>query len=87
MLEQKIQAKITKRLQSDGWVVVKLLKTTMNGIPDLMALKDGVTKFIEVKQPTGVLSEIQKLRVRQLREMGFDVNIWIDYNQDYEIRN
>lgn len=83
MLESAIQSSIKKKLESDGWVVVKLIKTSMNGIPDLLALKDGCCRFIEVKQPKGVLSEIQKYRIDQLKEIGFDVRVWIGYEQDY----
>jgi len=55
----------------------------MNGIPDLMALKDGKTMFIEVKTPKGILSELQKIRIEQLRKQGFEVKIWTDYGVDY----
>lgn len=55
----------------------------MNGIPDLMALKDGKTMFIEVKKPKGILSELQKIRIEQLRKQGFEVKIWTDYGVDY----
>ena len=72
MTEQQIQKKITDQLTTDGWFVVKLMKTSINGIPDLMALKNGTTKFIEVKKPRGVISEIQKYRIKQLRKQGFD---------------
>lgn len=40
--------------------------------------------FIEVKQESGKLSEIQKLRIKQLQEQGFDVKVWIDYNTDFK---
>jgi hypothetical protein len=56
----------------------------MNGIPDLVAFKEGKTMFIEVKQPTGVLSEIQKIRIKQLKEQGFEVNVWVDYNIGFD---
>ena len=59
----------------------------MNGICDLMALKEGKTMFIEVKQPTGVLSEIQKIRIKQLKQQGFEVNVWTDYQVDYEFKH
>jgi len=52
-----------------------------------MALKNGRTIFIEVKQPKGVLSEIQKLRIGQLRLNGFTVHIWTDYQVDYEFKH
>ena len=62
---------------------IKLIKTNKNGIPDLMCLKDGVTMFIEVKRPNGKLSELQKIRIKQLRDLGFNCKIWVDYDVDY----
>ena len=49
-----------------------------------MALKSGRTIFIEVKQPKGVLSEIQKLRIGQLRLQGFTVFVWTDYEVEFK---
>ena len=57
----------------------------MNGIPDLMCLKDGKTMFIEVKQPNGKLSEIQKFRIDELRSQGFEVKVWTDYEIDFKL--
>lgn len=84
MLESAIQTQIKKKLQADGWIVIKLIKTSLNGIPDLMCLKDGKVKFIEVKQPKGVISPIQDYVINMLRTNGFDVKIWTKYKQDYE---
>ena len=84
MLESKIQTKIVNKLKRDGWEVIKLIRTSMVGVPDLMALKNGVVKFVEVKQTIGILSEIQKVRIKQLRDNGFEVLIWTDYEVDYE---
>jgi Holliday junction resolvase len=81
--EQKIQTKIINRLTKEGWLCVKLIKTSKNGIPDLMCLKDGVTMFIEVKRPNGKLSELQKIRIKQLRDLGFNCKICTDYDVDY----
>ena len=72
MTEQQIQKKIADQLKNDGWFVIKLMKTSINGIPDLMALRNGTTKFIEVKKPRGIISEIQKYRIKQLRKQGFE---------------
>jgi Holliday junction resolvase len=87
MLEQRIQSKIKKKLEDKGYLVVKLIKTSCNGIPDLIALKDGKTMFIEVKQPSGVLSELQRLRIKQLQSMGFDCRVWTDYEVDFILKN
>jgi len=83
MLEQAIQTKIIKKLEQDGFYVVKLIKTSKNGLMDLMALKNGKTMFIEVKQDKGILSEIQKFRIKELTSLGFECKVWIDYNVDY----
>jgi Holliday junction resolvase len=83
MLESAIQTKIKKKMESEGWVVVKLIKTSMNGIPDLMCLRNGEVKFIEVKQPKGVLSPIQKHVIETLKENGFDVSVWTDFNKEF----
>jgi len=72
MLESTIQSKIIKKLTSKGWLVIKIIKCNLNGIPDLMCLKDGRTVFIEVKAEKGILSELQKFRIKQLKEIGFE---------------
>jgi Holliday junction resolvase len=82
-MEQKIQKKIITRLEAEGWYVVKLSKTNKNGIPDLLAIKKEQTMFIEVKQPNGKLSEIQKFRIDELRKQGITVKIWCDYECDF----
>ncbi len=75
MTETQIQAKIIDRYEKDGYMVVKLLQTSKNGIPDLLLLKDGIASFIEVKTETGRLSELQKYRIKQLEEKGFKVEV------------
>jgi hypothetical protein len=61
-----------------------LIKTSKNGIPDLMCLRNGITMFIEVKKPNGRLSELQKIRIKQLQDLGFECKIWTDYDVDYK---
>jgi hypothetical protein len=39
--------------------------------------------YIEAKRPKGVLSEVQKVRIEQLRSFGITVNIWTDYETNY----
>ena len=75
MTESQIQKKIIDRYEKDGYMVVKLIQTSKNGIPDLLLLKDGIAYFIEVKTETGRLSELQKYRIKQLEEKGFKVEV------------
>lgn len=83
MKEQQLQTKIKNRLKKEGWEVIKLIKTSHNGIPDLLALRNGEAMFIEVKQEKGVVSALQKARMEQLKSLGFTVKIWTDYETDY----
>ncbi len=74
MLESEIQTKIKKRLEKSGWMVNKMIQTTMNGWPDIEAYCDGARVcFIEVKNTTGRLSDLQIFRHEQLRKKGFEV--------------
>jgi Holliday junction resolvase len=83
MTEQQLQSKIIKKLKLNGFFVTKLIKTSTNGIPDLLAIKDGKATFIEVKRPDGILSELQKLRIKELQRFGCEVKIWTDYEREF----
>jgi len=83
ILESKIQSKIIAKLQKDGWLCVKLIKTNWNGIPDLLCLRNGITMFVEIKREQGKLSELQKVRIKQLEEKGFEVKVWTDFEKDF----
>lgn len=76
MTEQAIQKKISDHYTKQGYLVVKLIKTNRNGIPDLMLLKDGTTRFIEVKKKGGVIAPLQKYFIKQLRKQGFEANVY-----------
>jgi Holliday junction resolvase len=83
MLENKRQSIIVKKLKEDGYFVTKLIKTSTNGICDILAIKEGKAMFIEVKQPNGVLSELQKYRINELKSFGCEVKVWTNYQEDY----
>ena len=74
-MESKIQTNIKARFEKAGWMVVKLLQTNCNGIPDLMCLKQGRTIFIEVKQPGREPTELQRYRHDELISKGFTVYV------------
>jgi hypothetical protein len=84
MLESKRKAKVRNKLKKDGYFVIQLIKTSPNGMPDTIALKDGKVMFIEMKQPNGIVSPLQRVTHKMLNDHGFDVKIWTDYYIDYE---
>lgn len=75
MSEAKYQNKLIKLLEAEGWYVIKLIKTNKNGIPDLLALKPNDVRFIEVKGKKGVVSELQKFRIKELKDKGFKAEV------------
>ena len=74
-LESEIQAKCIKYAQSEGWIVLKIIASNMNGISDLILFKDGKTIFIEVKTEKGIIAPLQLYRQKQFRESGFVAEI------------
>jgi Holliday junction resolvase len=77
--ESDVQAKKMKELQEDGFYVIKLVSTNKNGIPDLIAIKPtGEILFVEVKAAKGRLSKLQEYRIKELRDKGFNVEVYTD---------
>ncbi len=77
MTEQQVQSKKIKELESEGYYVLKLIKTNKNGIPDLLALHpDRDILFLEVKTSKGRVSKLQEYRIKELREHGFKADIY-----------
>ena len=76
MTEQQIQSKKIKELESQGYYVIKLMKTNKNGIPDLLVLpKNSDAFFIEVKKEGGVISKLQEYRINELNKHGLKTEI------------
>ena len=77
MTEQQIQSKRIKQLESKGYYVIKLMKTNKNGIPDLLAIApEARVLFSEIKTPKGKTSELQKYRLKELKDYGLRSEIY-----------
>ena len=71
-MESTYQRKLKKHFEANGWLVIKIVRATVNGYPDLMLLHPlRPTIFIEVKDDKGVLSRVQEYRIKELQEKGF----------------
>ena len=70
MKEQFIQKKILNYLEDDGYYCLKLAKTNKNGIADIIAIKPNRVFFVEVKSEKGIVSELQKHRIEELKQNG-----------------
>ena len=68
----KFQTKTIKKLKAKGWKVLKTIRLNESGYPDLIALRQGVTIFVECKEKKDTLKPLQKFRLNELKENGFD---------------
>lgn len=66
MKESQVQTQIKNRLTKHGWLVVKIISSSMNGIPDLMCIRKGVVMFLEVKTDVGVVAPLQEYVMKVL---------------------
>ena len=68
----KHQTKTKNKLIKNGWRVIKLIRLSESGYPDLLALKNGVTIFVECKEVKDTLKPLQAYRIEELKQLGFD---------------
>jgi len=66
MKESQLQTQIKNRLTKHGWLVVKIISSSMNGIPDLMCIRKGVVMFLEIKTDVGVVAPLQEYVIKVL---------------------
>lgn len=85
-MESKIQNKIKKRLESNGWLVLKIIQLNEAGFPDIIAMKSGKAIFIEVKDTGKEPGMLQLHRIQLLRNNGFTA-FWTDDPNDEKIDN
>lgn len=80
MTEQYIQSKIIKFLKKEGWLVIKTIRLSESGYPDIFCFRNGQTIFIEVKTEKGKPSKLQEHRINDLISRGFKAFICYGYD-------
>lgn len=66
------QNKIKKQMEQKGYKVVSVIKLSQNGYPDLLCMKDGRSVWIECKERNDTLKPLQKYRIDELINNGFE---------------
>lgn len=67
----KFQTKIINQYKKDGWKVLKIIKLSESGYPDLLCCKlNEVDHWIECKEKNDTLKEIQKFKIDELNALG-----------------
>lgn len=77
MTEKQVENRLIRLIESLGGLC---LKWGMFGLPDRICILPWGVWFVEVKRPSGVLSAIQKFRIKQFEKLGW--KIWVVENYD-----
>ena len=59
-------------MEQKGYKVVSVIKLSQNGFPDLLCMKDGRSVWIECKEKNDTLKPLQKYRIDELINNGFE---------------
>lgn len=84
------QDKIIKKKEEDGFTVLKIIKLSASGYPDLLCIHPyKPDEWIECKEYKDTLKTIQKYRIDQLNSLGKKAYCIQDqkgiiYPEDYE---
>ena len=66
------QTKTIKKLKAKGWRVLKTIRLNESGFPDIIAMRNGVTIWVECKESNDTLKPLQALRIEELKNNGFN---------------
>jgi Holliday junction resolvase len=77
----KFQTKTIKKLKSKGWKVLKTIRLSESGYPDLICMREGVTIWVECKEAKDTLKPLQAFRIKELKENGF--NAFVEHDGKY----
>jgi hypothetical protein len=65
------QTKIKKQLEDEGYTVLKIVRLSDSGYPDLLAMKKNQPDvWIECKEKKDTLKPLQMLRIDELIKLG-----------------
>lgn len=86
MLEKEIEKYLVQRVKAKGGIAYKFVSPQNRGVCDRIVVLPGRVIFVEVKQPKGKLTELQKLFANTILGYGLgylciwskeDVDTWM----------
>lgn len=76
MEESKIEKRLKKEIELIGGKALKFVSPGMSGVPDrIVLLPHGRIIFVELKAPGKKPRPIQIKRIKELKDLGFDVRV------------
>ena len=86
MREKDIERHLRLRVEKLGGLCYKWVSPSNSGVPDrIVMLPGGITAFVEVKSPVGVLSTQQKVKMNKMKELGQKVYVLNSMNKIDEL--
>ncbi|MDU0200149.1 VRR-NUC domain-containing protein [Paenibacillus sp. MAH-36] len=84
MRERTLEKRLKTEIEKRGALCLKFESPGTAGVPDrLILLPGGQAVFVEMKSPTGKISEIQKYRIQQFEKLRHKVYV-INSNEGIE---
>lgn len=71
--ESSIEAYLVSQIRKLGGLCKKWTAPGSSGEPDRIIIWDGLIEFVELKRPGGRLSELQKVKHKELKAQGAKV--------------
>lgn len=76
MLEREIEKRLVDGIRNQGGRAYKFVSPGNDGVPDRIVILTGkAPKFIELKTETGKLSNLQRVQITRLKDLGQDVRV------------
>lgn len=76
MQESRIEKRLKKEIEKIGGKALKFVSPGMSGIPDrIILLSQGRIVFVELKAPGEKLRALQEYRAKELKVLGFRVEM------------
>ncbi len=86
-MEKHIVKKIKTKLEAEGYWVMKIHggPYQMAGLPDLLAIREGKSYWVEVKQPGKKATPLQERTLIKLRKYGCRAGVATNVEEAMEI--
>lgn len=69
ILEKDIEKRLVQLLEEKGCLAYKFVSPNCRGVPDRIVITDtGKVLFVELKTEKGVLSKLQRIQLKKLRD-------------------
>tara|TARA_R100001198_G_scaffold82714_2_gene55930 strand:+ start:123 stop:398 length:276 start_codon:yes stop_codon:yes gene_type:complete len=87
MLESKIEKDSVAEAKKHGWFSFKVVSPNFRGAPDRAFIKDGMTVYIEYKQPGKQPTKLQAKVHQTFLEHGVKVHVCTSVAETMEVLN